>query len=155
MSKADERTTKLKAPTDPFPENEQQISLADIPAYIEGLREQRDRLAGAAKQLLDSHQQPDRSQRMAARVALADALRTADCNPGQALLVRNMTINALRSATHAAEQIIRVCEADMEAGRSPSPFTRSNPSGALAQCYAATCFVSEARAALVLWRQPK
>lgn len=61
-------------------------------------------------------------------------------------------IKALEKAIEAATHVIRVCEADLEAGVSPNPFVRSCPSAALAECYGAMNFIGEARQALTLWK---
>lgn len=57
-------------------------------------------------------------------------------------------VAALQKAVGAAEFIIKICEADYEAGASPSPCRRSMPSAALAHCYGAVAYVGEARALL-------
>lgn len=57
-------------------------------------------------------------------------------------------IAASLQAVEAAEFVIRCCEADLAAGNDPSPFRRSDPNTALAECYGAMVFVEPLRKAI-------
>lgn len=59
-------------------------------------------------------------------------------------------ISALKSAIFAAEHIIMICEKDLEDGESPNPYVKSNPNAVMAECYAATSYVTKCRKALEL-----
>lgn len=49
----------------------------------------------------------------------------------------------LEAARDAATHVIRTCEADLEAGKSPSPFQKSCPNEVIAVCYGSMNFVGE------------
>lgn len=55
---------------------------------------------------------------------------------------------ALNEAVSAGEYVVKLCEADVEAGRSPSPFKKSDPNAVMAHCYAAMSFLPNAYKAL-------
>jgi len=61
---------------------------------------------------------------------------------------RDNLVGKLRKAIEAGEYVVALCEADVEAGRSPNPAEKSDPNAALAHAYAAMNFLPEARQAL-------
>ena len=68
----------------------------------------------------------------------------------QALRERQrVLVEALKDAIGAGEYVVKIIEADANAGASPSIVERSMPHATLAHCYAAMNFLNKARAALV------
>lgn len=54
----------------------------------------------------------------------------------------------LKAAVSAGEYVVKLCEANTNAGVSPNPFEKADWVGTVAHCYAAMNFLSAARKAL-------